>query len=57
MIGKKIGNEKKIPKKVKKRNGKKISEFSSKYIVVNVNKNAEKFLPEIIQEVKKRYNK
>lgn len=27
-----------------------------KYIVVNINKNAEKFLPEIIQEIKKLYN-
>lgn len=31
--------------------------FQQKYIVVNVNKNAEKFLPEIIQEVKNYYNK
>ncbi len=28
-----------------------------KYIVVNLNKNAEKFLPQIIQEVKSYYNK
>lgn len=28
-----------------------------KYIVVNINKNAENFLPEIIEEVKHRYNK
>jgi len=31
--------------------------FQQKYIVVNINKNAEKFLPEIIQEVKNYYNK
>ncbi|HMS90777.1 MAG TPA: polysaccharide pyruvyl transferase family protein [Candidatus Absconditabacterales bacterium] len=31
--------------------------FQQKYIVVNVNKNAEQFLPEIIQEVKGYYNK
>jgi len=31
--------------------------FQQKYIVVNLNKNAEKFLPEIIQEVKGYYNK
>lgn len=28
----------------------------SKYIVINLNKNAERFLPEIIQDVKKIYN-
>jgi len=28
-----------------------------KYIIININKNAEKFLPEIIEEVKHRYNK
>ena len=33
------------------------STFQQKYIVVNINKNAEKFLPEIIQEVKGYYNK
>jgi hypothetical protein len=31
--------------------------FQQKYIIVNINKNAEKFLSEIIQEVKAYYNK
>lgn len=33
------------------------TENYKKYIVINLNKNAEKFLPEIIEEVKHRYNK
>jgi len=35
---------------------KKYGESDKKYIVINLNKNAESFLPEIIQEVKKLYN-
>lgn len=35
---------------------KKSSEWERKYIIINLNKNAEKFLPEIIQDVKKLYN-
>ena len=35
---------------------KKYSETERKYIVINLNKNAERFLPEIIQDVKKLYN-
>jgi hypothetical protein len=35
---------------------KKYGESERKYIVINLNKNAEKFLPEIIQDVKKLYN-
>ncbi|MCX6823742.1 MAG: polysaccharide pyruvyl transferase family protein [candidate division SR1 bacterium] len=35
---------------------KKYNETERKYIVINLNKNAEKFLPEIIQDVKKLYN-
>lgn len=34
---------------------KKHKKSDKKYIVININKNAEKFLPEIIQEVKKYY--
>jgi len=35
---------------------KKYGESEKKYILVNLNKNAEKFLPAIIQDVKKLYN-
>jgi polysaccharide pyruvyl transferase WcaK-like protein len=35
----------------------KTATFQQKYIVVNINKNAEQFLPEIIHEVKRYYNK
>lgn len=38
------------------RKKKRSSKSEKKYIVINLNKNAEKFLPEIIQEVKKLYN-
>ncbi|MEI6773654.1 MAG: polysaccharide pyruvyl transferase family protein [bacterium] len=35
---------------------KKYEETEKKYIIINLNKNAEQFLPEIIQEVKKNYH-
>ncbi len=35
---------------------KRYGESERKYIVINLNKNAEKFFPEIIQDVKKLYN-
>lgn len=35
---------------------KRYGESEKKYIIINLNKNAEKFLPEIIQDVKRLYN-
>jgi len=33
-----------------------LSLVTRNYVIINLNKNAEKFLPEIIQDVKKLYN-
>jgi len=52
----KIKKSDKSLKNLKKNHWKKTSDFSDKYIVINLNKNAEHFLPEIIQDVKKLYN-
>ena len=35
----------------------KATTYQQKYIIININKNAEKFLPELIQDVKNYYNK
>ena len=35
----------------------KATTYQQKYIIININKNAEKFLPELIQDVKSYYNK